>query len=343
MVKDSARKRAVRNAASLSGSKYTTALRELEDQRHRSPSAVHQGSRQQLHRERRRAASLRSSYTGEDHTAAMAGVKSRGDLGLDSTTPRQQEFRALLALALLNKGRIAPAGIQWECSTFSAYDPVMSSREDELVVTAARAPDNMTAWILPRRSPGWPVRVPGLRLESVFTADHETYVLRHMPTGGRLVITSSPTGEMPPDAEHSASGRDYLTVADDLTSREIEALSTVPTMTGDAKRLLAGLVTRYTLEDPVGRWATSWDGDPLDRPGDLREERLPFREGVQRRLWGAGDQWELQWTGYPYPEDLATALTDPTVGVRGARLGRLRHGYEVSLGDAVLELRAWRA
>ncbi|MEJ8642650.1 hypothetical protein WKI68_17085 [Streptomyces sp. MS1.HAVA.3] len=263
MVKDSARKRAVRNAASLSGSKYTTALREVEDaQRYRPPAAAHQGHRLHLHRERGKAASLRSSYTGEDHTAAMAGVKSRGDLGLDSCTPRQQEFRALLALALLNKGRIVPAGMQWECSTFSAYDPVISSREDELVVTAARAPDNMTAWILPRRSPGWPVRVPGLRLESLLTSGHETYVLRHMPTGGRLVITSSPTGEVSPDAERSASGRDYLTVDDELTSREIEALSLAPAMTGDARRLLAGLVTRYTLEDPAGQWATSWDGTP---------------------------------------------------------------------------------
>ncbi|MFI1280210.1 hypothetical protein ACH4U5_05505 [Streptomyces sp. NPDC020858] len=121
------------------------------------------------------------------------------------------------------------------------------------------------------------------------------------------------------------------------------ALSLVPAMTGDARRLLAGLVTRYTLEDPAGQWATSWDGDPLDRPGDLREERLPFREGVQRRLWGTGDHWELQWTGYPYPEDLATALTDPTVGVSGTRLGRLRHGrYEASLGRRLCRTRRGR-
>ncbi|MFI7287493.1 hypothetical protein ACIBRY_12750 [Streptomyces anulatus] len=286
---------------------------------------------------------MRSSYTGESLAAAMAGIKDRGDLGLDSSSPQQQEFRALLALALLNKGRIVPAGMAWECSTFSAYDPVISPRDNELIVTAARAPDNITAWILPTRSSGGPVRVPGLRLESVPVAEHETYVMRHMPTGARLVVTSSPTGEVPPTTERGIPGRDYLTLDDELTPREVEALSLIPTMASDAGRLLAGLVSRYTLEDPAGQWATSWDWDPLERPGDRREERLPLREGVQRRLWGAGNSWELQWSGYPYPEDLAFALTHPVVGVNGAHMSRHRDTYEVSLGDAFLELRPWRA
>lgn len=343
MVKNSARKRAVRNAASSSGSKYTSALRELEEaERHKASSDVIRQHRRHLHRERHKAALLRMSYTGESHAAAMAGIKDGGDLGLDSPNPRQQEFRALLALALLNKGRITPAGMQWECSTLSAYDPVISSRENELAITAARAPGNMTAWILPKRGPVWPLRVPGLRLESIITSQHETYVLRHMPTDARLVVTSSPTGVVPPETERSTPDRDYLAIDDELTPRETEALSLVPSMTADARRLVAGLVPRYTMEDPAGHWATSWDGDPLRRMADRTAERHPLREGVQRRLWGAGDFWELQWSGYPYPEDLATALTHPMVGVSGARASRHRDSYEVTLGNAVLELRPWR-
>ena len=342
MVHNSARKRDVRAAAALSGSKYTVALRELEKaERHQSHSRVTQQSRMRVNG-KREAAALRSGYTGESRIAAEAGVKGRGDLGLDSSNIEQQKFRALLALALLNKGRIAPAGMDWQCSTFSAYDPIISSREDELLVVDSRAPDNVTGWLLPTGSPGGPVRVPGLRLEAVDESDHATYVMRHIPTGARFIVTSGPTSDVPPDAHCTTPWRDHLTVRDELTPAEVEALGLIPKMTDAAGRLLAGLITRYTLEDPAGQWATSWDWDPLERPGDRRSERLPLREGVQRRLWGEGNSWELRWTGYPYPEDLAIALTHPAVGVSGARLSRHRDTYEVSLGDAILELRPWR-
>ncbi|KDN86745.1 hypothetical protein KCH_14790 [Kitasatospora cheerisanensis KCTC 2395] len=62
---------------------------------------------------------------------------------------------------------------------------------------------------------------------------------------------------------------------------------------------------------------------------------------MQRRLSGRGDVWELRWTGYPYPADLARALTHPVVGIAGAELSRHRETFEVTYGAACLELREW--
>lgn len=131
----------------------------------------------------------------------------------------------------------------------------------------------------------------------------------------------------------------YLTLDNDLTAHERRALAAVPPISGQATTLLAGLVSRYNLVDRRGHWATSLSWDPLERPGvERRKEPEVIRHGPVRRLWGAGDSWELRWTGYPEPRDLALALTHREAGVKGAEFTRHGDTYRVVLGTASLDL-----
>ncbi|MBD0694930.1 hypothetical protein BG452_18295 [Streptomyces sp. CBMA123] len=287
---------------------------------------------------RLRAAHERKRFTGETLDVALAGLGRGNVIALDTCSPGQRSLRALLALGLFNDGPIGGRGGAWGWSRLSVYDPVMSPRWDELVIVAERAPDNVSDLLVSKRDQN-SLHVPGLRLSGRSVSHPETFHLRHEATGARLVVTGRPSGPRCDAPLITEPWRGLRMSGDELTEAERDALDGLSPITPDAEVLLAGLVSRYTLEDREENWATSWDWDPLDRPGDRRRDAEQYGRGVQRRLSGRGDSWELRWTGYPYPADLARALTHPVVGIDGSALDRHRDTFEVTYGGARLELR----
>jgi hypothetical protein len=159
----------------------------------------------------------------------------------------------------------------------------------------------------------------------------------HLPTGARLTVTSD---EEPPACsqtshEHGWKTRGWPTADVPLLQQEIDDLASLPPRSPDRTELLAALWSRLCVRDPEGRWAIgTWWSDPLPH--------RPWRDhgsGNQRRLWGTGEQWTLEWRGYPYEDDLIQALTDPAIGKRRCRPGK-RDGYnELRLGEARLCLK----
>ncbi|MFF8500753.1 hypothetical protein ACF07L_08885 [Streptomyces anulatus] len=299
----------------------------------------------------RRAAHIRKSYTDESYEAAFTGIGRKlkaphvppefknvvpsesdpqaYDHGLDSCDELQLNFRSIMALGLFNRGSIgAPPG-KWDLSTLTWYTITVSPRWKQLVLIT-NAPDNVMERIVPRvDSPV--IGIPGMRL---LRSHGRTYVARHVPTGAEIVTTSRSDGKS--SGVHYPKSARLLPMSDVPMNREEERLvSDLPSMARNARRLLAGLVARMSTKDPRKKWATgNWYWDPLERPE--RERRRV--EGPERRLWGAGYEWELEWTGFPYPIDVARSLTDPVIGLRGSRLGKNRNSYEVILGSSVLRI-----
>ncbi|MBO8197736.1 hypothetical protein JW613_05385 [Streptomyces smyrnaeus] len=290
---------------------------------------------------------LRVAYTGENETAAGSAIS--GDtqgLGLDDCSDDHRTFRALLALALFNGNVHTGPTARWNYSVVASYDPVMSPRRDHLVMVAVRAPENVATRLLDTEGDEAGSRgVPGLRHEVSYTCHERTSLrLRHLPTNALLTITGDPAGCPLGEKRSHTPLRRYLTVDHSLTGPERRALAEIPPISADASTLLAGLVARYNLVDRRGHWATSLSWDPLERPETERKmEPEVIRHGAVHRLWGAGDSWTFQWTGYPESRDLALALTHREAGVKCA--GFTRHGdtYTVALGTASLVLREGRS
>ncbi|MFI0789583.1 hypothetical protein ACH4Q6_28745 [Streptomyces lydicus] len=284
--------------------------------------------------QRKMAARIRSLYTGERFAAAKAGIARDNSPGLDACLSQQRELRALLALGLLNRGLdySTPAG--WHMATLSAYTITASPRFERMVLITD-VPHNVVGWLLP--APNGAGGLPGLRVEE--HRGYGTYVMRHVPTNAQLVVTNNPSGT--PTGSRSESYVDFFTVDTPLTPSEREQLARVPSMTENAQRLLAGVFCRISARDPHGGWAIgNWFYDPLRRPGWLDSDRRPGRD---RKLHGADDSWDLEWDPYPYPDDLAAAMTDPVLGVPGARAISAVGELTITLGGATLRLRSRRA
>jgi hypothetical protein len=278
--------------------------------------------------QRKAAARNRALYTGEKLTAAQAGISREHSMGLDTCRAEQHEFRALLALGYLNHGvdYDGPAG--WHLSVLSSYTLTVSPRFERMVLITD-VPHNVASRLL--RGPMGGSGLPGLRVEE--HRGHGNYVMRHLPTGAQFVITSNPSGT--PTGARSEPYIDYLTTDTPLTSAEQLQLARVPHMTKDARRLLSGVFCRITTSDPHGGWAIgNWFYDPLGRPGWLDS---PHRPGY-RRLHGADDSWELQWESHPYPDDLASAMTDPVIGIPGANRVAIAGQLTIALEGATLRL-----
>lgn len=283
---------------------------------------------------------LRAQYTGESKAAARSSISNDTRwLGLDHCSDNQRAFRALLALALFNGNVYTGPTARWNYSVVASYDPVMSPRQDQLVMIAERAPENVATRLL--ATEGIDSRgVPGLRHEASYSCHgRSSLCLRHLPTGALLTITGDLAGCRRGNKRSQAPLHPYLTVDHDINPHERRALAAVPPMSADTARLLAGLVSRYNLVDRRGRWATSLSWDPLKRPGAKRPEKPQvIRHGPVRRLWGSGNSWTFRWTGHPEPRDLALALTHREAGMKGARFSRHGDVYRVALGTATLEL-----
>ncbi|MEV7197752.1 hypothetical protein AB0N81_39070 [Streptomyces sp. NPDC093510] len=283
--------------------------------------------------QRKMAARTRSLYTGEGFDAAKAGIARDHSAGLDACAPGQRKLRALLALGLLNRGYdySTPAG--WHMATLSAYTITASPRFHRMVLITD-VPHNVVDYLLPE--PNGVGGLPGLRVEEL--RGYGTYVMRHLPTNAQFVVTNNPSGK--PAGARSESYVDFFTVDAPLTPDEREQLAGVPPMTEHAQCLLAGVFCRISARDPHRGWAIgNWFYDPLRRPGWLDNDRSL---GEDRNLQGAGDSWELRWDSYPYPDDLAAAMTDSVIGIPGARTVSAHDNLAITLGSATLRLRSRR-
>ncbi|GGU68623.1 hypothetical protein GCM10010211_37480 [Streptomyces albospinus] len=305
-----------------------------------------------------RAAHIRKSYTEESFEAAFPGINRRSkathvppdlegvapseflvgdsqgyDLGLDSCDDAQLNFRAIMALGLFNYGShygsIAAPPAQWNLGVLTWYTIKVSPRWNRLVLITS-APDNVMQRIVPDSFHA--SRTPGMRL---LRSHGRTYVARHIPTGAEIVVTSREDGKS--DGVHNPMASRFLLMSDvPVSRREEEQLSSLPGMARNARRLLAGLVTRMSMTDPRRKWSTgNWYWDPLERPESENRES----GDTERRLWGEGYEWDIEWHGYPHPSDVAQSMTDPVVGLQGSRLGRNRNSYEVILGSSVLRVK----
>lgn len=282
-------------------------------------------------------AAIRARYLREHPDAAAGGI-GRSSLGLDEATQGQFHLRALLALGILNCGRIeGPPGYWGLLSRLPDYTVTFSPRWNRLIVIFPGEDDpfKMVDYLVPG-SHG-PFGIPGLRIHEQ-SLSRRTTVCRHLPTGAILEITSLKVPQAIADSAKAPTPQ-----APGLTRREVRALSELPPMTRDAQRLLAAIAVRLRSCDAQGRWAV---GDKYYEPGGpfpisslIEDLRAPW--GGQRRLWGSGDFWKLTWDPFqhrPSPAEIAAAFTDPVIGLRGATVTQHSDRLEIGLGTATLAL-----
>ncbi|MEZ0112661.1 hypothetical protein ABH920_006684 [Catenulispora sp. EB89] len=295
---------------------------------------------------RQAAARDRGRYTGETIAAAYAGIPSgqraKGPdsdrLGLDRCSPAQLDLRARMALGVFNLDSLSrfENGLSWSANAITAYTLTVSPRFDELVLIT-RTPDNVAGRLVRGEAPG----LPGLR---VVADDWNGVRMRDIVTGSDVVVTSDQAGRVTETARTSDTvffSPDQRWSAGPQTPRprEAERLATVPPMSHDTKRLLAGLLTRLNINDPAGTWSTgNWFWDPFRPHGEPHVPRYKGHDHDSRGLWGSGDRWELAWSGYPTGASLIKALTHPIIGINGVAALETRDSWQLTLGTAMLEL-----
>jgi hypothetical protein len=278
-------------------------------------------------------AATRASYTGESPAAAGSGVDMAdgGSHGLDSCTPAQRALRAVLAVHTFNYQPVGGLNklIGSRVYMTTAYTMTISPRAEETVIFTD-APDNLTGYFV-QETPG--SGMPGMRLEDRPNAS--TYRLRHLPTGGVLVITGRTEGDMRargPDV----SARGWCGTDHPVTDDEQWAIRAIPPISTDASRLLAALWVRLNLADPHQDWAIGrWDWDPLQRSSPSTRMWDPHR-----LLWGHDDDWEIHWADIPFARDVVASLVDPAIGLAGIQMRRARDHYVATWGTARLVLRS---
>lgn len=207
----------------------------------------------------RSTAAERASYTREVATAAAHGVTRDLAFGLDACPPRQQQLRAVLALAIFNCGRRSAWPRQTPLHELSIYTFAISPRRDELVIIT-EAPHNIVGRLVPRdRLPEW--GLPGLRVKRESGNGAE---LVHLPTGARMTVTRDRAGRLDNDATPPTRlWRDDHP----LTKEECTVLKSLPAMSAQAQTLLGALTTRMSTKDPSGSWDIAmWFTDPSTAP-----------------------------------------------------------------------------
>ncbi|MGW7067121.1 hypothetical protein ACWGII_18885 [Streptomyces sp. NPDC054855] len=277
--------------------------------------------------------SVRASYTGEHLDAAAQGAAGRPGLGLDECTAEQRRLRVLLALAMFNAGTLQhPVPGSWAVRGLTSYSPALSAQPAHLAVVVGAA-FNAVRYLVPRSREGESAmcRVPGLRVEAQVG---DTFLLHHLPTGAQMSVTEEATTRLPL-GEDAHRARRLQGTDVPLSESEGASLAEIPPLAKAAEVLLAGLLVRLNLRDPQGGWALrAWDTHPLDRP-------MPQRSSPDRRLWGYGPRWELEWVSdFPREQDVVAALTDPQAGIPGAEAVRVHRGWDIHLNDASLALRS---
>ncbi|MFF1795407.1 hypothetical protein ACFVXQ_14520 [Kitasatospora sp. NPDC058263] len=265
----------------------------------------------------------RGAFTGEHPLTARAGL-GRGSIGLDECTPAQAQLRALLALGWFNQGILAAPGFDWWLGPTLNYGTVLSPRYDHLVLIVSAAPnvaDQLAA------GPPWS-GIPGMRMER--TLGWKTVLLRHLPTGASLEITELGQPKAPGLTGDMWGPRRMLSMEQPVTRDEQDRLDMIPPMTEAARRLLAAVAIRSALRDPEGGWHVHWCRNTLNRPG---------RNGQpQRRLWGRGNLWCLEWLSYPYPSDLIAAISHPVAGLAGVDIQQESSSWVLTYEGAQLRV-----
>lgn len=296
---------------------------------------------------RRRVITQRVEITGETKDAAAAGATRGNRIGLDACTSEQLGLRAHLGLHLFNANFLGNPVSMRGVGSVSCYDPIVSPRHDSLVLITS-SPDNVVRRLVPRAADSGG-GLPGLRVEALDRSPGYTigYRMVHLPTGGRLVVTLDEDGcftdTLPalPDVRGTLNRCRTLVGDPTLDSAEEYVLDSLPAMSTDTQQLIAALTVRLNARDPRRRWAIgSWSWDLLDRD---RPDRRSRGHGEMRRLWrwGLANRWELRWNGFPYPDDVAGALSDEVAGLPGASVCGGGEEWEVTLGDARLDVRPW--
>jgi hypothetical protein len=281
-----------------------------------------------------RLAKQRASYTGETVHSAARGVTATSH-GLDDCSPAQRDLRAMLALYLFNAGSIGAPPAWRHLHILTAYDLTISPRFDDLVIFT-HAPDNVTCYLVSRAGR---LAMPGMRLDA--RPNGGTFRLLHLPTGGRITITSRTETTLDrPDNGSTVDGwstRDWMTPAVPLSTGERTELAAIPDRSPDMARLLAAIMVRISTADPQRRWALgTWNWDPL-----RRDQNTVHRGDAIRRLWGAADDWGMRWDPYPYHADVIASLTDSVIGLDGVRVVDEAPNYWIESGTARLEIGSW--
>ncbi|KAA8884272.1 hypothetical protein F3087_34170 [Nocardia colli] len=323
MTKNKARKRENRRRAAALGISYTRAHFTRPDfaaagrRMAQVPPdfRVPRGVKQALVR-------LRIQYTGEPLSAANAGTGRDGSLGLDMCSSRQRTLRAILALGLFNRGYhdVAPAA-DWGLHTVLAYSVTMSPQHNRLVIITD-TPHNVAQYFFDAGL--------GFRLEEY--PDNGVYVCQHLPTGAQLVIAIDASWK-----RRVSRGRPmgYQGIDVPLSEHERQRLESIPDMSSDAEKLLAGLTCRADSRDPDSKWALgNWFYDPLETPSSARDRLGSY----DRTLWGASNRWTIRLKDLPHIDDIAQSLTANRVGIPGATWRDLGDHIVVSLGRATLAI-----
>ncbi|MEU0237343.1 hypothetical protein ABZ234_06590 [Nocardiopsis sp. NPDC006198] len=163
----------------------------------------------------------------------------------------------------------------------------------------------------------------------------------HEPSGAKFAITglSYWNAKEKPESIHKDESwwGGYLSQGDALTEKEEEEISALPNMSNDARILLAGLTSRYSLRDPGKKWKIEWDSPPQKQSAGEREI-WSRPDAVNRRLWGEGDHWVIEYNQGPHPESLKAALTHSIVGIKGTSSSTTKSSHIIKLGTAALEI-----
>ncbi|MEU9983768.1 hypothetical protein [Streptomyces sp. NPDC050856] len=234
---------------------------------------------------------------------------------------------------MLNEGLWQAWPGEWAINGIVRYELVIAPQNEHLAFVCA-TPYNAVRWLVTTGPEGTVRRLPGLRLEEQIG---DTYRLRHLPTGATMSVTAQTSTRPDSDSGHEVRDRRMWRTDTPLNDAERDALADLPSACPASEVLLAGLLVRLCLRDPGRAWAVgTFFDDPLNR------EKALLPGAVSRRLWGNGTRWELEWSSYPYEEDLVSALTDPVAGLSGAKAAKVRRGWDITFDDALLALRPRR-
>ncbi|WP_152476775.1 hypothetical protein [Nocardiopsis salina] len=265
---------------------------------------------------------------------AQVGVpRAKEDHGLDACTPQQQALRALLAVAVFNSDYLGAPPRDWGAHILNVYAFHLSPRFDDLHIVTD-VPENVANRLI---LSGFEheYRIPGMRAVC-YGPDHTRFW--HVPTGATFLVRSRGRAGMRLRCGLPCSGswqaKDVPMLEHPMSSVERSEWGAVPPMSTSSLRLLSGLFTRMALRSPDRSWATAgWHFPPHDVP-----DAFPYQAGAGKMLWGSGDHWTLRWKGFPNPEFVATALTDPTIGMKSAEVKSVGEDLVVFYGSAQLRL-----
>ncbi|QNE18103.1 hypothetical protein F1D05_09645 [Kribbella qitaiheensis] len=290
-----------------------------------------------------RTARLRVSYTQEPKWPAARNIARDGSHGLDVCTPQQRALRFFLGMLFFNQGDQIASG-QGDLAACSSCEIlreniVISPWHDELVLLSD-IHRHLIQKILPRGAAGSASGIPGLRC---YEADEygRWYRFLHLPTGGLLRLQGTQTSKEAYIAPSAASDsyrwpqcRSASQVSQPLTPGEAKIAAAMPAADPDLQTLIAGIVVRLTSQHPRGDWALgSLLRDPLQRGRSGSFRRL------RRTLWKTNGRWNLAFNGPIPAEDIASALTDPGIGIPSAYVSDSSGSTAVTLGSATLHIR----